>query len=448
MCSALEEFQKKNEALFGDIDGVEVTFDDIIVAAQDEQEHDEIMKVKNVKFNPDKLQYKVKEVKYMGNIVFGSGLKPDSEKVRAIVAMLLPKSKEELRRFLGMLNFFSKFIPSQSSITDPIRQLLKKDSVWFWSHEHTAAVEQLKQILSCQPVLKHFNPAKSVKSQVDASKSGLGACLLQDGHRVAYASRSLSSAKVNYAQIENELVAVVFGCEKFHCYVYDNPVDVDSDRKSLVSISTKPLAQVFPRLQRLLLCLQRYDVTINYLPGRYMYVADALSRAFLRGPAHDEMNDDVTKMIHSLVDNLPMTTEKLLEMKSATAEDAVLQQLIRFLTDGWPSTRANIPSAVSHYRKLKDETYEVDGLLFFGQKLIIPHQLRLDILRRIHESHLGMEKCKSKARAVVFSPGMSADIERLVAKCPTCLKHQRNNQKQPLKRSACQSMAKIGSRHI
>ena len=144
-------------------------FDDIIVAAQDEQEHDETIKVKNVKFNPDKLQYKVKEVKYMGNIVFESGLKPDIEKVRAIVAMLLPKSKEELRRFLGMLNFFPKFIPSQSSITDPLRQLLKKDSVWFWSHEHTAAVEQLKQILSCQPVLKLFNPAKSVKSQVDAS---------------------------------------------------------------------------------------------------------------------------------------------------------------------------------------------------------------------------------------------------------------------------------------
>ena len=115
MCSAPEVFQKKNEALFGDIDGVEVIFDDIIVAAhvQDEQEHDEIMKkllerakVKNVKFNPHKLQYKVKEVKYMGNIVSESGLKPDSDKVPAILDMPLPKSKEELRRFLGMVNFF------------------------------------------------------------------------------------------------------------------------------------------------------------------------------------------------------------------------------------------------------------------------------------------------------------------------------------------------------
>ena len=180
VCSAPEVFQKKNEVLFGDIDGVEVIFDDIIVAAWDEKEHDEIMaklvertKSENVKFNPEKLQYKVKEVKYMGNIVSESGLKPDSEKIRAIVDMPLPNSKEELRQFLGMVNFFSKVIPRQSSITDPIGQLLKQDSVWVWSHEHTGAVEELKQILSSQPFLKFFDPAKPVKLQVDASKGGM-----------------------------------------------------------------------------------------------------------------------------------------------------------------------------------------------------------------------------------------------------------------------------------
>jgi hypothetical protein len=197
--------------------------------------------------------------------------------------------------------------------------LLKKDSVWNWSHEHTGAVEQLKQILSSQPVLKFFDSAKPVKLQVDASKGGLGACLLQDGHPVAYASLSLCSAEENYVQIEKELTAVVFGCEKFHSYVYGKPIDIDSDHKPLVSISRKPLVLASPRLQRLLLRLQKYDVTFNYLPGKYMYVADALSRAFLPdGPVPDEMNDDVTKMIHSLVENLPITVEKREELKSAT----------------------------------------------------------------------------------------------------------------------------------
>ena len=279
-------FQKKNEVLFGDTDGVEVIFDDIIVAASDEKEHDETMlklleraRQANVKFNSAKLQYKVSEVKYVGNIVSESGLKPDVEKVRAITQLPLPQSKEELQRFLGMVNYFSQFIPNQSEITAPLRNLLKKDVMWIWSYEHTQAVERLKQILSSQPVLKFYDPTKPVKLQVDASKSGLGACVLQDGHPIAYASRSLTQAEEHYAQIEKELLAVVFGCERFNHYVYGRPVDVESDHKPLVSVNKKPLTKVSPRLQRLLLRLQKYEVNITYLPGKYMYVADTLSRA-------------------------------------------------------------------------------------------------------------------------------------------------------------------------
>ena len=161
--------------------------DDIIVAAADEQEHDQIMvkllqraREGNVKYNTAKFQYKVSEAKYMGNIASESGLKPDAEKVCAIIEMPSPQSKEELQRFLGMVNYFSQFIPKQSEITAPLRKNLKKEAAWTWSHEHTPSVERLKGILSSQPVLKLFDPTKPVKLQVDASKSGLGACILQE----------------------------------------------------------------------------------------------------------------------------------------------------------------------------------------------------------------------------------------------------------------------------
>ena len=289
--SAPEVLQKKNEALFGDIDGVEIIFDDIIGAATDEKEHDETMiklleraRQSNAKFNSAKLPYKVSEVKYMGNIVSESGLKPDVEKVRAITQLLLPQSKEELQRFLGMVNYFSQLIPNQSEITAPLRNLLKKDVMWIWSYEHTQALERLNQILSSQPVLKFYDTTKPVKLQVDASKSGLGACVLQDGHPIAYASRSLTQAEEHYAQIEKELLAVVFGCERFNHHVYGRSVDVESDHKPLVSVNKEPLTKVSPRLQRLLLRLQKYDVNITYVPGKYMYVADTLSRAYLDEP--------------------------------------------------------------------------------------------------------------------------------------------------------------------
>ena len=273
--SAREVFQKKNEAIFGDIDGVEVIFDDIIIAAKDKHKHDEIMRKlfqrareANVKFNPAKLQYRVNEVKYMGNIVSESGLKPDVEKVRAIIQMPTPQNREELQRFLGMVNYFSQSIPNQSEITASLRSLLKKDVAWIWFMEHTQAVEHLKDILSSQPVLKFFDPPKPLKLQVDASKSGLGACILRVWHPIAYASRSLIPAEEHYAQIEKELLAVVFG----------RPIDVLSDHKPPVSITKKSLVSSSPRLQRLLLRLQKYEVIITYGPGKYMHVADILSR--------------------------------------------------------------------------------------------------------------------------------------------------------------------------
>ena len=436
--SAPEVFQKKNESIFGDIDGVEVIFDDIIVVAADEQEHDQIMRKllqrardANVKFNSAKFQYKVSEVKYMGNIVSESGLKPDVEKVRAIIQMPTPQSKEELQRFLGMVNYFSEFIPNQSEITTPLRHLLKKEAVWTWSHEHTQSVEHLKRILSSQPVLKFFDPSKPVKLQVDASKSGLGACILQDGHPIAYASRSLTQAEEKYSQIEKELLAVVFGCERFNHYVYGRPVDVDSDHKPLVPITKKPLLKSPPRLQRLLLRLQKYDINIAYVPGKYMHVA--LSRASLNEqPTDFELNNDMEVVVHRLVANLPMTEEKLTQMKSATAQDDTLQALRKVVKNGWPSHRSKLPSSIAHYWHLCGEVHEAEGLLFLGEKLIIPQEMRQDVLNCIHESHLGIEKCKSRARAVVYWPGMSPAIERMVAKCSVCLKHQRENQKEPL----------------
>ena len=440
--SAPEVFQKRNKAIFGDIDGVEVIFVDTIIAAKDDHEHDEIMRKllqrareANVKFNPAKLQYKVSEVKYMGNIVSESGLKPDVEKVRAIVQIPPPQNREELQQFLGMVNYFSQFIPNQSEITAPLRSLPKKDVLWNWFQEHTQAVEHLKNILSSQPVLKFFDPSKPVKMQMDASKSGLEACILQDGHPIAYASRSLIQADEHYAQIEKEFLAVVFGCKSFNHYVYGRPVDVMSDHKPLSSITKKPLVSSSPRLQHLLLRLQKHEVNITYVPGKHMHVADTLSIAYLNEqPPDADLTNDMEVMVHSLIANLPMTQETLAQMKSATAQDEDLQMLSKIVKDGWPFYRGQLPVSVAHYGNLnlRGEIHEAEGLLFLGQRLIVAQEMRQDVLNCVHESHPGIEKCKSRARAVVYWPGMTTAIERKVAKCSACLKYQRENQKEPL----------------
>ena len=162
------------------------------------------------------------------------GLKPDDDKIKAIVNMPPPCDVPSLQRFLGMTKYLSQYIPNESAITSPLRIFLKKGCEWKWSADQEEAFEKLKRALVSKPVLAFYNVNKPVIMQCDASQAGLGACLVQDGKPVVFASRSLSSAEKNYAQIEKELLAIVFASEKFYQYVYGHgSVTVESDHKPL-----------------------------------------------------------------------------------------------------------------------------------------------------------------------------------------------------------------------
>ena len=198
--SASEVLQKRNQDMSGDIPGVHVIADDIIIATN-QAEHDEtIRKVmdrareKQVRFSKDKLQFRVNQVRYMGNIVSAEGLKPDEEKIRAITQLPRPADKRALQRLLGMVKYLAQYIPHESDITAPLRQLLKNDVEWLWCPQHDRALQNIKEALTSKPVLHFYDPHKPVRIQVDASQNGLGACLMQDGHPIAYASRTMTSS--------------------------------------------------------------------------------------------------------------------------------------------------------------------------------------------------------------------------------------------------------------
>ena len=176
--------------------------------------------------------------------------------------------------------------------------------------------------------MKFFNPAISSVIQADASQYGLGACLLQQGKPIAYASRSLSKCECNYTQIEKELLAIVFACGKFH---HGFPTRVQTDHKPLEIIFKKPLHQVSPRLQRMLLRLQKYDLAIRYVKRRYLYVADTLSRAHQQDSVEDIDSEEIQLAVHTLINNLPITEARLVDIQQATDQDSQLQQLRQFI---------------------------------------------------------------------------------------------------------------------
>eukprot|EP00112_Aurelia_sp_Birch-Aquarium-sp1_P016953 Seg3886.2 transcript_id=Seg3886.2/GoldUCD/mRNA.D3Y31 product="Transposon Tf2-3 polyprotein" protein_id=Seg3886.2/GoldUCD/D3Y31 len=171
ICSASEVMQKRNESLFGDIQDVHVISDDIIIAAKNEEEHDKtLVKVlerarsQGIKFKKEKIQYKVKEVKYMGNIISAEGIKPDPAKVHAIVNMQIPDSQESLRRLLGLVKYLSQYIPGESDIAAPLRDLLKEQT-WKWLEKHENAWNAVKAALVQQPALQFYDVSKDIDIQ-------------------------------------------------------------------------------------------------------------------------------------------------------------------------------------------------------------------------------------------------------------------------------------------
>ena len=322
-----EVAQKMVEKHFRDISGALPVFDDIIIGGKSEEEHDLILRKvltrareRNIKCNRDKIQFRVNQVKYVGEVARELGFSPDPEKISAIHNMPTPSC-----RVLGMINYLSKYIPSLSELTAPLRSLLKGDVSWARFPEHDSALTKIKIVLSSAPVLLFYDTSLPTTLQVDASKDGLGACLMQQGQPVAYTSRALSNSEINYAPKENEMLTIVLGCERFNMYTHG--AEVNSDHKPLKTIFKKPLFKVPPRLQRMRLRFQKYDIKVKYVPGKCPCIPDTLSRACNESsmPSDSDMHKDMEYFIHNVVSSLPISDVKLKELRDLNSNDPTMQ---------------------------------------------------------------------------------------------------------------------------
>ena len=147
---------------------------------------------------------------YVGHVLSRDGLKPDPSKITAVHDMEPPHDKSSLRRFMRMIQYLGKFVNNLSDITAPLRKLLEDKVQFVWNHEQQQCFDELKSVICDSPVLKYYDVTKPVTLSVDASSEGLGAVVLQEQSPVAYASRSLTKCQKMYAQIEKELLAILF----------------------------------------------------------------------------------------------------------------------------------------------------------------------------------------------------------------------------------------------
>ena len=136
--------------------------------------------------------------------------------------------------------------------------------------------------------------------------------------------------------------------------------------------------------------------------------------------------------IHNLVAALPISENKLNLLKKATATDEGLQMIQGLINKGWPAHKQDTPISTRQYWATRDELHVAEGLVFKGEKLVIPTSMRDEMLTKLHESHLGVEKCKVRARSIMYWPGMGQDIEEAISRCPTCAKYKPANPQEPL----------------
>ena len=186
-----------------------------------------------------------------GHTLTNTGLKPDEEKIRAIIEFPAPRDLHYLRRFIGMVKYLSKFDHTLTAKCEPLNRLTPKDQIFQWAEVQQRAFEDIKKAIANTPILAYYDLEKPVTIQTDMS--GVGAVLLQNGKPVSYAAKVWNDYEKNYAPIEKEMRVVVFGLHTFSDYCYGRHVTIESDHKPLEAISNKPLSEVPKRLLRMVL---------------------------------------------------------------------------------------------------------------------------------------------------------------------------------------------------
>lgn len=439
--SAQDVFQKRIDETFHGIAGIEIVADDILIFSKTHEEHNttlrklfERARKSGVKFNMEKSSFRMNEVRFYGHHISKDGLKADPSKIAAITNMKPPTSKSELQTLMGMVNFLSRYAPNLADVAVPLRELLKKNAQFQWNESYQKVYDQIIELLCKAPVLTYFNNTKDITIQCDASQKAVGACLMQNDKPIAYASKALTDTQQRWAQIEKELYSVVFGCEKFHEYVYGRKIHVQNDHKPLEPIIRKDLCKTPPRLQRMLLKLQKYDIDLKFQPGKDVPVADLLSRKTDSKPdsCSQKFPEEIEYHVHAMYRHVSIADARLQEVYASAKVDAQYQLLYKTIEEGWPNERKNCPTGITEYWCVKEDLHIVNSLIFKGSRLVIPPTMRKYFLEKLHTAHLGIEKTKGRARQVAYWPRIDNDIEIMINQCATCQRHRFSNQKEPL----------------
>lgn len=440
VASASAIFQSKIEQVLQGIPMVVCRVDDILVSGKNDQNHlknlNEVLtrlKQAGLRLKMEKCKFMKPSVEYLGYRIDMHGLHAIEKKVEAIKNAPAPENQQQLRSFLGMVNYYAKFVSNYSTVVHPLNELLRHNVKWKWTKIEHDAFCALKHKLGTAPVLTHFRSDLPLKLDTDASNYGIGAVIshiMPNGKErpIAFASRTLSKSERNYAQIEKEALSIIFGVKKFHEYLYGRKFVLVTDHKPLLSLlgpksGIPTLAAA--RMQRWALLLAAYQYEIEYRSTAKHANADCMSRLPLKNNDHLHTYDEVKQVNQLQFDSLPVNAQQI---RTATRNEPILARVLEYTMSHWPTEPSE---AEKPYFQKRFEITAEEGCLLWGMRVIIPKQFQARILEELHTGHPGIVRMKSLARFHVWWPGLDKDIAETVHDCVPC-QSIRNKQQAPL----------------
>ena len=402
---------------------VVIYLDDILVYSKTKNEHSQhvkevlgILRKHRLYAKITKCEFFQKRIEYLGHYISAEGVAVDDRKVKAIKDWPAPTTVSETRSFLGLANYYRKFVPNFSLVAAPLTALLQKEKTFTWTDKENEAFKTLKEKLTTAPVLLIPDSSQPFVVTTDASDVAIGAVLTQNQGQgeqpVAYESRKLTAAELNYPVHEKELLAIVYSIKLWRHYLEGRKFTVITDHAALEFIKTQ--TNLSRRQARWLEVLQAADFDVKYRPGKTNIVADALSRR--------------TYLANISTVNVELINEKELEQKYRN--DNYLGPILEILKDENSIKDPKLAARVKYFELEDNKIY-----LREGKRLAIPKDktLRTKVLNECHDiptaGHLGIDKTYELVARTYFWPNMGKDVKKYVSTCNECQRNKSDNQR-------------------
>lgn len=425
LMNAPASFQRLMNVLFANLKGpnLQVFIDDICLASRTWVEHcqllEEIFKLlieANLKLKASKCIFGSKEVIFLGHRLSKDGIQADPEKLRAIENLPRPKSVDDVRRILGLMNYYRRLVPNFAHIVAPLTKCLKKGIVFNWDSNKEKAFNEVKNALMTNPILANFNHQDPLALKTDASTLGVAGILLQrqqdEWKLISCASRRLSIHEENYGISELEALAIVYSVSKFRNYLLGKHFSILTDHCALCSLKSKMPASA--RLRRWAILLSEYDFEIRYLKGSKQCDVDCLSRAPV-----DQADDQYleSKVLSILSRKTPIVPSSCCIVIPLNRPD-------------WKRESETDSEGSKHFKKARnrEKGYKIiNGLLYYENRLFVPKTFRQKCMLEAHNeipaAHGGIKATLYRLKDYWWE-NMSTDLGDFIKSCDVCQKNK------------------------